>query len=400
MNRKLPILAVASLLLTACAAVVFAQDSAPPLPRITPDAAGMDGEVLAQIEKRMRQFVADHEISGSVTLVARQGRIVHLAAVGHADIAANRPMREDTLFAIASMTKPITATAVMILRDEGKLSLDDPVSKYIPEFANVRLEGKPATPEINVRHLLTHTSGLSGSQQNQGTLEATAKGLSARPLAFAPGTRWEYSPGLTVAGRVVEVVSGKSFEQFLEERIFRPLGMKDTTFHPSAEQRSRLATLYKPGNDKKSLVATPNWLNDVTAERSPNPSGGLFSTALDMAQFYQAILQNGELGGRRILSPQTVQEMVSPQTGDLRTGFTPGNGWGLGWCVVREPQGVTRMLSPGTYGHGGAFGTQGWVDPHRQMVFVLMIQRTEFGNSDASNVREALQELAVEAIKP
>jgi CubicO group peptidase (beta-lactamase class C family) len=334
-----------------------------------------------------------------VTLVARDGKIVHLGAVGLADLEENRPMREDTLFAVASMTKPITATAVMVLHDAGTLSLDDPVSKYLPEFKNATLSGKPPEKDITLRHLLTHTSGLTGSQQNEGSLENTAKVLAKRPLSFAAGTKWEYSPGLSVCGRVVEVVSGQAFDQFLQERIFQPLAMNDTTFHPTAEQQKRLARLYKPSQDKKSLQPASHWLSDLSADRTPNPSGGLFSTAADMAQFYQAILSGGELNGRRIVSPEAVQEMTKVQTPDLTTGFTPGNGWGLGWCVVREPQGVSRMLSPGAYGHGGAFGTQGWVDPQKKMIFVLMIQRTEFGNSDASEIRETLQATAVEAIK-
>ncbi len=400
MRRMTYVSATIVLFLATLAPTVGAQKPVGRLPRVDPAAAGMDHRKLDEIEQRMREFVANGQIAGSVTLVAREGKIVHLAAVGQADIAENRGMREDTLFAVASMTKPVTATAVMVLRDEGKLSLDDPVSKFIPEFKNAQFNGEPLTQEITLRHLLTHTSGLSGSQQTEGTLETTAKTLAARPLAFAPGARWEYSPGLSVVGRVVEVVSGQRFEQFLSDRIFEPLGMNDTTFHPSREQTSRLARLYKPGTDNKSLVAATHWINDVTPKRTPNPSGGLFSTAPDMAQFYQMILQGGNWEGRQIVSPESVEEMTTLQTADLKTGFTPGNGWGLGWCVVRDPQGVSRMLSPGSYGHGGAFGTQGWIDPKRRMIFVLMIQRTEFGNSDASPLRETLQAFAIAAINP
>lgn len=400
MRRMTYVSATMVLFLATLAPTVGAQKPVGRLPRVDPAAAGMDHRKLDEIEQRMREFVANGQIAGSVTLVAREGKIVHLAAVGQADIAENRAMREDTLFAVASMTKPVTATAVMVLRDEGKLSLDDPVSKFIPEFKNAQFNGEPLTQEITLRHLLTHTSGLSGSQQTEGTLETTAKTLAARPLAFAPGARWEYSPGLSVVGRVVEVVLGQRFEQFLSDRIFEPLGMNDTTFHPSREQTSRLARLYKPGTDNKSLVAATHWINDVTPKRTPNPSGGLFSTAPDMAQFYQMILQGGNWEGRQIVSPESVEEMTTLQTADLKTGFTPGNGWGLGWCVVRDPQGVSRMLSPGSYGHGGAFGTQGWIDPKRRMIFVLMIQRTEFGNSDASPLRETLQAFAIAAINP
>jgi CubicO group peptidase (beta-lactamase class C family) len=193
-------------------------------------------------------------------------------------------------------------------------------------------------------------------------------------------------------------VSGKPFDEFLAERIFRPLKMADTTFHPSPAQQQRLARLYQPGEGGKSLAPTTHWLTDVSPDKSPNPSGGLFSTAGDMARFYQMILGGGESDGQRIVSAAAVREMARIQTDDLKTGFTDGNAWGLGWCLVRQPQGVTAMLSPGTFGHGGAFGTQGWVDPQRQMIFVLMIQRTGFGNGDASEVRRTLQELGVQAV--
>jgi CubicO group peptidase (beta-lactamase class C family) len=193
-------------------------------------------------------------------------------------------------------------------------------------------------------------------------------------------------------------VSGKAFEDFLAERIFQPLGMKDTTFFPTEAQQKRLVRIYRPGSEKGTLAPATHWLTDLSADRTPNPSGGLFSTAADMARFYQMILNGGELDGTRMVSTKAVREMTGVQTGEHKTGFTPGNGWGLGWCVVREPQGVTASLSPGTFGHGGAFGTQGWVDPKRRMVFVLMIQRTAFGNSDASEIRGELQRLAVEAI--
>ncbi|MBW3598387.1 MAG: beta-lactamase family protein [Planctomycetes bacterium] len=390
-------IAILFLLTLAVSRSAPAKEHANRLPHAAPAEAGMNAEPLNLIAPAMRQFVEEGQISGAVTLVARQGKIIHHAAVGDADIDAGRQMQKDTIFAIASMTKPITATAVMILRDEGKLSLDDPVSKFIPEFKNATLEGKPLEQEITVRRLLTHTSGLAGSQQNEGTLKNTAEALAGRPLAFAPGARWSYSPGLSVAGRVVEVASGASFDEFLQKRIFEPLAMNDTTFHPTPEQQKRISRLYKPGEEKGSLAATTHWLSELSPDRTPNPSGGLFSTAADMAQFYQMILNGGEVDGRRIVSREAVEEMTSIQTGELTTGFTPGNGWGLGWCVVREPQGVSRMLSPGSFGHGGAFGTQGWIDPKREMIFVLMIQRTEFGNSDASKIRETLQKLAVEA---
>jgi len=354
---------------------------------------------LAQIAPQLEQFVSRHEISGAVTLVAYRGQVIHLEAIGSADLENSLPMRPDTIFCIASMTKPVTATTVMILQDEGKLSLDDPVAKYIPAFAAAALrDGKPAKP-VTIRHCLTHTSGLGGSQQNEGSLKDSVEKLAGRPLDFEPGTKWQYSPGMSVCGRVVEVVSGQPFEAFLAERIFRPLHMGDTTFHPTAAQQARLAALYQPGEGGQSLARATHWLTDVSPDKSPNPSGGLFSTASDLARFYQMILNGGELDGRRIVSAAAVEQMTKIQTGDLVTGFTDGNAWGLGWCLVRQPQGVTAMLSPGTFGHGGAFGTQGWVDPQRRMIFVLMIQRTGFGNSDGADLRRVFQELAVQAVE-
>jgi CubicO group peptidase (beta-lactamase class C family) len=326
--------------------------------------------------------------------VARDGEIVSLEAVGKADMESGRPMAADSMFCIASMTKPIVATATLILQDEGRLSIDDPVSQYLPAFGDAALRDEAASRQVTIRDLLTHTSGLTGSQEVTGSLAETADELARRPLAFQPGSRWAYSPGLNVCGRVVEVLSGKSLDAFLADRLFRPLGMNDTTFDPAGDQRSRLVTLYRPGEAPGTLRPTSHWLTDFE-NHPPNPSGGLFSTARDMYRFYQMILDGGQLDGERVVSRDAVGQMTALQTAELRTGFTDGNGWGLGWCVVRQPQGVTAMLSPGTFGHGGAFGTQGWVDPVRDMICVLMIQRTGFGNSDGSEIRLRFQKLAV-----
>jgi CubicO group peptidase (beta-lactamase class C family) len=352
---------------------------------------------LAKIAPRMREFVDAKQISGAVTLVAHKGQIVRLEAVGEADIASHRPMMKDSVFAIASMTKPITATAVMILQDEGKLSVDDPVSKYIPQFHDAHLADRKPRREITIRDLMTHTSGLTGDQGVKGSLEKTAVEMAQRVLAFEPGSKWQYSPGLTVCGRVIEVASGEAYHEFLAKRILVPLKMAETTFDPTPEQRQRLAVLYKPGSDKTSIEpASPQLVG--SGAPTFGPSGGLFSTAADMARFYQMILNGGELDGKRIVSKQAVHQMTTVQTGDLVTGFTPGNGWGLGWCVVREPQGVSKMLWPGTFGHGGAWGTQGWVDSKRETIYVLMIQRRDFGNSDGAEIRGAFQQVAADAL--
>src|SRR5262245_18961451 len=284
---------------------------------------------LAKIAPKMREFVEAKQISGAVTLVAHKGKVVHLEAVGEADIAAHRPMAKETLFGVASMTKPITATAVMILQDDKKLLIDDPVSKYIPQFKDARLgEGRPQR-EITIRDCLTHTSGLSGDQAVVGSLETTAEELAKRPLKFEPGTKWEYSPGLNVCGRVIEVASGQSFEEFLARRIFKPLQMTSSTFELTPERKKNLALLYRPGEDKPSIVAAdPQFSPSATpGSGTPyyGPSGGLFSTAADMARFYQMILNGGELDGERIISKDAARQMTTIQTGDLQVGFTSGN---------------------------------------------------------------------------
>ena len=396
--RPLGPVSIAWMIFYLAAACLGSGEAADGLPLASPSEVGMDAARLAEIPPRMQSFVEKHQIAGAVTLVAKDGKIVHVAAVGMADLANRRPLEKDTIFAIASMTKPITATAVMILRDEGRLSLEDPVADYLPAFKEARLAGKPPARPITMRDLMTHTSGIGGGQQNQGSLAETVDALAAQPLQFQPGEKWQYSPGLTVCGRVVEIVAGMPYEQFLAERIFKPLGMNDTTFHPTPEQQKRIAVLYKPGPEGKSIEPTEHWLSALTPDRSPNPSGGLFSTAADLARFYQMILGGGRLGAARVVSNDAVREMTRLQTGDLKTGFTSGNGWGLGWGIVRQPQGVTEMLSPGTFGHGGAFGTQGWVDPQRRMIFVLLIQRTGFDNGDESDIRAVFQRLAVDAL--
>ena len=365
-----------------------------------PAESGVDEAALKQIDTRMQEFVAAKQISGAVTLVARRGRVVHLGAVGKADVASGRDVAVDTVFAIASMTKPITAASVMILQDEGQLKLDDPISKYIPAFKDTKVTGgKIPSREITIRDCLMHTNGLVSDQRNVGTLANTVELLAKSELAFEPGSKWQYGPGLSVAGRVVEIVSGKPFDQFLAERIFAPLEMNQTSFHPTAEQLQRLALLYQPTADKKDIERGNHWLYEVNAETSPNPSGGLYSTASDLVRFYQMILHGGDLNGKRILSHDAVQQMTSLQSGELETGFTPGNGWGLGFCLVRKPQGATDMLAPGAFGHGGAFGTQGWIDPQQEMIFVLLIARQNFAGGDASDLRADFQRLAVGAIR-
>ena len=378
-----------------------------------PGQSGLDSSKLAEVSKRLKAFVDDGTISGAVTLVARHGQIASLEAVGLADIAGSQPMRADNLFWIASMTKPVTALAVLMLQDEGKLNVEDPVEKYLPEFKGQWLVEsraqdtlalkRPARP-ITLRDLLTHTSGLGDvpAPRTDCSLAELAMAYSQQPLRFAPGSKWEYSnPGINTLGRLVEVASGQKFADFLEQRIFKPLGMTGTTFWPTPAQAKRITKSYKPktggGLEEIEVYFLKGGISDRA--RTAFPAGGLYSTARDMGRFYQMTLDGGTFDGKRIISKETLALMTRTQTGDIKTGFVDGMSWGFGFQVVKEPQGVTAMLAPGTYGHGGAYATQSWADPKRDMIFVLMIQRAGFPNGDNSPVRLAFQEAAVAAIQ-
>ncbi|MEX2139577.1 MAG: serine hydrolase domain-containing protein [Pirellulales bacterium] len=362
-------------------------------------------ETLHGVSRAMQTFIDRSEISGAVTLVAGRDHLLHLDAIGLADISRKRPMRPDTIFWIASMTKPITATAVMMLESEGKLSVDDPVANYIPELAALKTaDGEPAN--ITIRHLLTHTSGMaeiSSEQARQAkTLAEVIPMYAAGPLKFKPGEKWVYcQSSINTAARVVEVVSGKSFPEFLDEQLFGPLGMKDTTFYLTEEQLPRLATPYRR-TEAGQLEAAENFIllgkRPTSHDRFPAANGGLFSTAPDYMRFCQMILKGGELDGRRYLKRESVEKMTTLATGELKTGFTTGNGWGLGWCVVREPQGPSEVLSTGSFGHGGAYGTQAWIDPAKERIYILMVQRANFPNADASEVRRAFQKAAAASL--
>ncbi len=379
-------------------------------------AADFDDAALAKIPERMKRFVDEKQIAGAVTVVGNAKGIVRIDAVGSLDLENNRPMEKDALFRIASMTKPITAIGIMALVEDGKLKLDDPVEKHLPEFRGQMLVAKrdkdsvtlkkPARP-ITLRDLLTHTSGLPtfppGLADIYGkrnhTLAEVTLALSQMPLDFEPGSKWAYcNSGIDTLGRVIEVASGTPYEEFLAKRVFGPLGMKDTTPYPGDTQRARAAQLY--GSKEGKLNPMPNFLlGSPVGAKHPIPAGGLYSTGPDLARLYQAMLNRGKLGEVRILNDESVAEMTKVQTGELKSGFTDGMGFGLGWAVVRKPEGVTSMLSAGSYGHGGAFGTQGWIDPNRDLFIVLLIQRTGLPNADASTMRRDLQQLAVDAIR-
>ncbi len=354
------------------------------------------------------------EIAGAVTVVAGKDKLLHVESTGLADVAAGRAMTPESLFWIASMSKPVTGVAVLMLQDEGKLHAKDSVAKYLPEFAALKTPaGAPAN--VTIAQILTHTSGLgeaagAGAQQARTLADLVPLWLAA-PMQYAPGGKWKYTQsGINAAARLVEVVSGQSFDAFLQQRLFDPLGMKDTTFYPNEAQQARRATGYAKNKDTGALEAVPPREGcEGTRTRPPLGNGGLYSTPRDYARFCQMLLAGGTLDGRRYLSAEAMKFLNTPQTGDLPTGFFQADiygqrgahyGWGLGTCVLRTPhEGVPAMLSPGTFGHGGAWGTQAWIDPVKGVAYVLMVQRANFPNSDASEVRRAFQQAAAGALE-
>ena len=367
---------------------------------------------LTGVGTAIQEMVTKNEVAGAVTVVVSRDKVLHLETSGFADVAAQRPMTPDTLFWIASMTKPITGTAILMLQDQGKLAVSDPVGKYIPEFANLMTpSGKPAN--LTIAQVLTHTSGLGEADATAARQAHTLADLVplwlAAPMQYEPGTKWKYTQsGINAAARIVEVVSGMTFDVFLQQRLFDPLGMANTTFYPSEQARKKLATAYAKNKDSGLLEPVPPRPEFGPRDRPPQGNGGLYSTPADYARFCQMLLNGGTLAGRRYLSPAAMKFLTKPQTGDLTTGFfqgeTYGNrgtnyGWGIGTCILRAPhEGVAEKLSPGTYGHGGAWGTQAWIDPVKGVAYVLMVQRSNFPNSDASELRREFQRAAAAAI--
>lgn len=383
---------------------------------VGPSRADADAGKLGQVRARMQAFVDQHDIAGAVTVVGRSSGILSHEAVGQRDLAKGQPMTKDALFRIASMTKPITALGIMMLVDEGKLSVSDTIEKHLPEFRGQMVIASRDKEKVvlkkparlpTIRDLLTHTSGVTAQlppglaelyRTRERSLAEGVLAFSQRPLDFEPGAKWAYcNPGIDTLGRIIEVASGMSYEDFLHKRLFAPLGMHDTTFYPEAKRLERMAQIY----DKKEgkLVPADNpIIGLVPNARFPIPAGGLWSTGADLAKLYQLMLGRGARGNTRFFSEKSFTEMTRLQTGDLTAGFTGGMGFGYGWAVVVKPQGVTGMLSPGAFGHGGAFGTQGWIDPAKDLYVVLLIQRVGLPNADASKMRQALQELAVGAV--
>jgi CubicO group peptidase (beta-lactamase class C family) len=390
------------LLLLLWSVVAFPLAAATPTAR--PEDVGLSADRLRRIAELMQRHIDAGSFSGAVTLVARHGRIAHFESHGLMDREAKKPMAKDAIFRIMSMTKPIVGASILMLMEEGKVRLTDPVAKFIPEFkglkvavaqAGARAGGPPAQPseapfytvpgdrEITIRDLLTHTSGLmSGGQfSSRENAKVALKGkesladylprLGNVPLDFQPGTRWAYSAqaGFDVLVRVVEIASGQPFDRFARQRIFDPLGMKDTFFYPS-EGNPRMATLYRRTDKGLERANNPNFMNGVYF----SGGGGLFTTAEDYLQFALMLMNNGQLNNSRLLSPRLVELMSSPFISADLPGRAAGEGFGLSVRVVTDPTARNTFLSKGSFGWSGAFGTHFWVDQKEQLVAILMTQ--------------------------
>ncbi len=354
-----------------------------------------------QIHEKLKEFVKQNEIAGAVTVVVTPDKVIHLDTLGMANIEKQIPMQPDTMFWVASMTKPFAGLAICKLEEEGKLKLEDTVDKYIPEFKNLKNDkGEPV--QITILQLLTHTAGLQEVALKDVIDIPNLAGLIplyvAKPVQFVPGSQWRYSQsGINTAGRIVEILSGLTFDEYLKKEFFEPIGMTSSAFYLTPEQNDRLATAYNRTPEGKLEANPTNRIlldkkSPTSRDRYPAPNAGLFSTAPDYGKFCQFLLNEGSVNGKQIVKPETIKRFRTIHTTpEHKTGFTPGNGWGVGTCVVREPQGITAKMSPGTFGHGGAYGTQFWIDPERKIGWVLMVQRSNFQNGDASVVREAFQ---------
>ncbi len=379
-----------------------------------PEEVGLSSERLQRITQMIQRRIAAGDIAGAVTIVARKGRVAHLNAQGVTDLETKQTMTPAAMFRIASMTKPVVGVAIMMMVEEGKLRLNDPVSRYIPEFRNMKVAvaqpaaggrgaGAPAaggrgaapTPpqfytvpaqrEITLKDLLTHVSGLGSGPMGNSDIEKVARKegeklsdyiprLGGTALEFQPGSRWTYSPGagFETLGRVVEIASGMPLDRFFRTRIFDPLAMKDITFWPSEAQWPRVASVYTRGANGLTKAQTPN--DTMSRNVYFRGSGGLYSTAEDYIPLGMMLAGGGELNGKRLLSRKTVEMMTAAHALDTLAGRPAGEGYGLSVRVVTNHVARGTMLSDGTFGWSGAQGTHFFVDPKEQLVGVLMVQ--------------------------
>ncbi|MEQ8486187.1 MAG: serine hydrolase domain-containing protein [Pseudomonadales bacterium] len=388
-----------------------------------PESVGMSSQRLDRIGPAMQRYIDAGLVPGTITAIMRRGKLVHFEVRGSMDAEAGVPMREDTIFRIASMTKPITSVALMMLWERGLFQLRDPVSAYLPEFADMQVsttadssgatgELVPTARPMQVRDLLTHTAGLANNYigntahyrsvmeaRPEDDLESYIARLASLPLNYHPGTEWQYSGATDVVGRLVEVLSGKALDVFFAEEIFEPLGMRDTHFYLDEAKAPRLAAQYKPGDDQRIVLedaagAASRW---VTGPKTLfRGAGGLASTTRDYLRFQQMMLNGGELGGVRLLAPATVSLMLENHTGELPLWLAgPGMGFGLGYGVVTDRGAAATPLSLGAAYWGGAYCTLSWLDPEQELVAVVMTQVRPYTHI---NIRQDFQVLTYQAI--
>lgn len=385
------------------------------LPRATPESVGMDAARLGEATVLLNRYVQEQKIAGAVAAVARRGKLVYLEAVGVQDLTTRAPMTDKSLLRIYSMTKPVTSVAVMMLLEEGKFTLDDPVSKYIAEFANVKValpDGttRPPTRGITVADLMLHTSGLNHRtsqiyrnekvRAREMTMQQFIANLVRVPLMEDPGTRFRYSESTSVLGRLVEIWSGKQFDVFLDERIFRPLGMTETRFWAATpDQRARLATVYAP---KEGGGLSPVEMETIPFTERPTlieGAVGLLSTVPDYLRFSQMLLNKGELGGVRLLKPASAEMLTRNGLPEAVQQVRGGSmGWGLGNVNVLLRANTNNPNSPasvGEYGWDGTAGTIFWVDPVKETVIILM---TQSAPSNPDQIRQRFKESVLKAL--
>jgi len=367
-----------------------------------------------KVTEALKPYVTNHVLAGAVVLWADKDHVVGLEAVGYSDIAKAVPMKTDALFWIASMSKPMTATALMMLVDEGKVKLSDPVERYLPEFHGQWLAVeqdsehqllKPPSRPITVEDVLSHTSGLPFMSRVEHKIDtyplsAAALSYALTPLKSEPGSKYDYSnAGINTVGRIIEVVSGLPYEEFMQRRLLRPLGMKDTTFWPTESQLKRLAKSYKPNASKDGLEETT--VSQLTyplssRTRCPSPAGGYFSTAQDLSVFCRMILNGGVYKAKRYLSEAAVTEMTTTHTADLLR--KNGDGYGLGWSISSRPRNGTDLEHTGAFGHGGAYSTDMRIDMQDQLITVFLVQHAGYPGADGDKILPEFRRAAMHAV--
>ena len=404
------------LLLTASLAAVLVQpalSATHDLPSAGAESEGMSSERLAQLRSGMKELVDQGRLAGVVTMVSRHGKVVEFDASGKRDIAANAPMQKDSIFRIYSMSKPITGVAMMILFEEGKWQLNDPVAKYIPEFAKLKVYSTDANNNVvmkdqahpvTMRELMSHSGGFTyGFFSNtavdklqieadllnpNNTLDEFIKRAAKLPLNSQPGTEWHYSISVDIQGYIVQKLSGMPFEEFLEKRILKPLGMVDTAFYVPKEKLNRFAEFYSYDKDGKlQVVGVKDGLNHDFAAKPALSSGGggLVSTATDYMRFCQMLLNGGQLDGTRILSPLTVELMHTNVLAPSVPILAPGAGFGLDFAIYTDPAAAGGYYGKGSYWWGGAAGTWFWIDPVNDLIVLGMIQQAAGTGAAAAN---------------